>query len=48
MYRELVKLYSSKWNLLQMEGMVGKRLEITYVGRRSADWQKVIRLTLMW
>lgn len=31
--------------LTQMEGMVGKRLDSTYVGRRSADWLKVINWT---
>lgn len=31
--------------LTQMEGMVGKRLVSTYVGRRSADWLKVINWT---
>ncbi len=31
--------------LTQMEGMVGKRLDSTYVGRRSTDWLKVINWT---
>ncbi|MBD7967748.1 ATP-dependent DNA ligase [Paenibacillus gallinarum] len=31
--------------LTQMEGMVAKRLDSTYVGRRSADWLKVINWT---
>lgn len=28
-----------------MEGMVAKRLDSTYVGRRSTDWIKVINWT---
>ncbi|MFD2752397.1 ATP-dependent DNA ligase [Virgibacillus siamensis] len=31
--------------LTNMEGMVGKRLDSSYVGRRSADWLKVINWT---